>query len=406
MRQTILFVERDSEMRATLERTLVSLRDRWALHFVADESDALAFLAATPCDVVVMDPGALARDGGSLLARVRMKYPQALRILALNGSPTSIEMFGVVHQYLSKPYDAEEFEATIVRGLILRRLLEKESLQRIVSRMQTLPGLPKVYLSLLAELRKPHVSLQKVGRIIQDDIAVTAKVLQVVNSAYFGVPRRITNPIQAVGLLGLSTVKMLVLSVHMFSQFKIDQFRGFDLNALWNHCTNVGLLARNIAQYTTGSPQVADDAMAAGLLHDAGKLILATHLPVQYAQVSQWAREEKRSLHEAELSLIGTTHAEVGAALLAIWGLPETVVEATAYHHRPREAQMRRSAVLAAVHVANVVERRQNAQAAPETRTGWDEEYLRGIDQLNEMEAWVQRYRLETEWADAETRVP
>ena len=195
--------------------------------------------------------------------------------------------------------------------------------------------------------------MEQIGEIISHDIGMTSKILQLVNSAFFGLPQPISSPGDAVMYLGLSTVRALVLSLQVFSQFKNPQLAGFSLEALANHCWTTAVLARRIARAESGDTKMMDQCFLAGLLHDIGRIILADGLPEQYARVWHEAREKHLPVWQAEQSEFGATHADVGAYLLGLWGLPNPVVEAVALQHSPALCVTTGFSPLAAVHVAS-----------------------------------------------------
>jgi len=186
-------------------------------------------------------------------------------------------------------------------------------------------------------------------------MGMSAKVLQLVNSTFFGLSQPVSNPAQAVDLLGLDTIKIMVLSVHMFSQYDQSQLDGLSLTEIWAHSVSVGGNAKRIVEAESAGQKLADDAFIAGLLHDAGKLVLATNLPEEYSSVRTLASKKGISLSEAEREVFGTGHAEVGAYLLELWGFPGSITAAIAFHHVPREYPGNNFNPLTAVHAANAL---------------------------------------------------
>jgi putative nucleotidyltransferase with HDIG domain len=184
---------------------------------------------------------------------------------------------------------------------------------------------------------------------------MTTKILQLVNSAYFGLRVQVSDPEQAVALLGLDTIKALVLSMQTFSQFSDIPVLPYPLDALWRHGLAAAAHARAIAKAECIPHSMVDEAFTAALLHDVGILIFATSKPEEYAQVLSMMTQQGIPDWEAEQAVFGATHAEVGAYLLGMWGLPHAVVEAVAYHHKPELAAAAAFGPLTAVHVANAV---------------------------------------------------
>jgi HD-like signal output (HDOD) protein len=296
---------------------------------------------------------------------------------------------GPAHQYLSKPCDPELLKETVSRACTLRDLLTNERLTLVVSQMQSLPSLPSLYMELMKQLELPDPSIKKIGATISQDPGMTAKILQMVNSAFFGLRRHISNPADAVGLLGLDIVKALVLSIHVFSQFSSTRIPGFSLEALWEHTMAVGALSKQIARAEKQTPQVVDDSFTAGLLHECGKLVLAARLPREYGEMLTLASTEELPMDEAERKVFGATYPEVGAYLLGLWGLPDSIVEAVAFHQSPSQCPRDAFSPLTAVHVADFLVGESNlASGTSAASAELDRVYLSRLGLDERMESW------------------
>jgi putative nucleotidyltransferase with HDIG domain len=353
--KVLLFVDDESRVLQGLQRQLRNMRNEWDMNFFDGGRKALDFMAERPVDVLVSDMMMPEMDGAELLTEVSKRHPNTVRIV-LSGHAereAALRLVGPAHQYLSKPCDAEELRTAVARAFALRDLLSNERLKQLATRIKSLPTLPTLYQQLTDELRKEDASVEQIGEIISHDIGMTAKILQLVNSAFFGMPQPISSPGEAVMYLGLSTVRALVLSLQVFSQFKNPSIAGFSLDALANHCWTTAVFARRIARAESNDTKMADQCFLAGLLHDIGQIILADGLPEHYAEVWTEARENHMPLWLMEQSEFGATHAEVGAYLLGLWGLPNPIVEAVALHHSPSLCVATRFSPLAAVHVAS-----------------------------------------------------
>ena len=188
-------------------------------------------------------------------------------------------------------------QSTVARACALRGLLANDGLQRLVARIDSLPSPPSLYAEIMDELASEKCSFQKVGEIISKDLAMTAKILQLVNSAFFGLRRRIVKPSEAIGLLGIDVIRALALSVHVFSEYDIKNLPGFSIEAVWHHSMNVAVAAKQIAQAQTQERSIADDAFMAGVLHDVGKLIFAQNMTDQYIGILERSREGAMTNH-------------------------------------------------------------------------------------------------------------
>lgn len=354
----ILFVDDEPRILDGLRRMLRGKRGEWDMNFVDNGPEALELLEKDPFDIIVTDNRMPIMDGAQLLSEVKRLYPHMVRII-LSGHPEQQSIMRSVrqaHQYLAKPCDAQTLTGVLNRACTLRQVLANESLAALISRIDALPALPRSYTELLEELESENSSLGKIGRMISDDIGMSATILKVVNSAFFGLSRRVTSPSQAVVLLGLDIVKSLVLSHHLFTTFDSSRLPGFSFEGLRRHCQATAGMARKIAQHETNDKTLVDEAYVSGLLHDVGKLVIGSVETDNYKQVLQIVKTENRLVVEAEKEVLGTTHAEVGAYLIGLWGLSDGIVEALAFHHRPVRARAEGFRPLTAVHVADVLD--------------------------------------------------
>jgi len=420
MKKRILFVDDEPNVLQGLQRMLRPLRSEWDIAFASGGPEALQKLASEPFDVVVSDMRMPGMDGAQLLSEVRRLYPQTVRIVLSGHSNQEmiLRSVGPAHQYLAKPCDAETLKSTVARACALHDLLANESLKKLVSQTNSLPSQPGVYAEMLRLLQSPSASIQEVSRLIADDVGMTAKILQLVNSAFFGLRRRVSDPAEAAVLLGIETIKALALSVRVFSLFPQPAIRGLALETVWKHSLATGTGAKHLAATEKLDRTSVDHAFLGGLLHDAGKLLLATNVPDRYAQAVALANHERIPLWQAEQTSLGATHAEVGAALLGIWGLPDPILEIIAFHHEPGKCPTTgfstltavhvadalhdltpalnepprqpagQCTALTAVHVADALEWETGAESFAGAKPALDLEYLAAIGMANRIEAW------------------
>ena len=345
-----------------LQRSLRKMRAEWEMTFTSSSKEALDILGSGSYDVIVSDLRMPQMDGAQLLAEVKSKHPQVVRII-LSGQveqETTFKSVQVAHQSISKPCDVDILKHTLSKLFALRNLLEDESIKRIVSQTETLPSLPAVYTEVINELQSPDPSVQKVGEIISSDLAMTAKILQVVNSAFFGLVRKISNPKEAVMLLGTETIKALVLSVKIFSEFNQKKFVWFNFDELFNHSMSVSMFAQTISKKEDLDQSLVNNSLMAGMFHDLGKLILVTNFQKPYQKVLTEAGETQQNLWDLENERFGTSHAEIGAYLMGLWGLEYPVIEAIAFHHCPGKSLSNSTGLLTAVHFGDAFDRLKN----------------------------------------------
>jgi putative nucleotidyltransferase with HDIG domain len=353
----VMIVDDDADALYRTQQMLRSYRRDWQMKFCFGPEPALDALGAEPFDVVVADlkmPGA---DGAELLSCVRDLYPDAVRILVCNPAEQTelLRSIGPAHQYLAKPVDPVAFHEAIARAGLLGRRLSKPGLKALVSQIDTLPSLPAVYLELMTELRRPEASVGRVAGLISRDVSMMAKVLQLVNSSFFGLSVHVHDVKHAAALLGINALKPLVLSAGVFRQLEESRVPAALAEHVLDHSLAVGVLAGRLAEAESLSRDEADDALLAGILHDVGKLVLADHFGRDYALVCLAADKSSLPLLSAELDQFDASHADVGGYLLGLWGLPQDLIEAVAFHHDPASHELDRFSPMSAVHVANAL---------------------------------------------------
>ena len=384
-KKNVLFVDDEPNVTQGLRRMLRPMRHEWEMSFALSGAEALDIMGKKDIDVIVSDMRMPGMDGAQLLGIVQERYPNTIRIV-LSGQSSKesiLRAVGAAHQYLAKPCDAETIRQTVSRAFTLRDIITGDRLQALAAKMQTLPALPETYNELLEEMQADNPSLPFISRLIKKDVAMTAKILQVVNSAYFGIRRKITSPDEAVKYLGLENISALVLAANVFGQLdKKIAVSGFSMSGLWNHSGEVGRLAQLILKAENKSKQDVDDVLTAGLLHDCGKLVFAANMPGKYAEVLKTCADEGVPTEVAEYDAFGANHAEMGGYLLGIWGLPDAVVEAVAFHHGPGDFQHQGCTSLTAVHVADAWLRKGDETAV-------DKAYLQKSGTLERLPVWI-----------------
>jgi putative nucleotidyltransferase with HDIG domain len=241
----------------------------------------------------------------------------------------------------------------------------------------------------MQELKSPEPSLERAGEIVARDMALTTKILTLVNSALFGLGRPITHPSEAAVFLGTETLRALVLSLQVFSQFNQIRLKEFSVENLWKHSWTTGVLARRLCEFEEAGRATTDEAFIAGLLHDIGKLLLAANQPELLEGNIRQARQKNVALWEQEYEACQASHAELGGYLLGSWGLSSSVVEAVAFHHRPTLARRQDFSALTAVHVANCLGKKGVGECGLKAQPV-SLDYLRGLDLAERVEGWKQ----------------
>lgn len=386
----LLFVDDESKLLDGLKRALRPMRHEWNMTFVTSGAEALTALAQAPFDVIISDMRMPGMDGPQLLKEVQQRYPQVVRIVLSGQSDQELIYRSIcsTHLYLAKPCESEQLKAAVLRACALRELLGNDSLRRLVTGMQQLPSQPTLYAEIRREAESKTASLKTISTIISKDMGMTAKIMQLVNSAYFGLRGTVSTAEQAVNLLGLDTVQALVLTVHIFSQCAAPHGSRFNMSHLWEASTKTGALARAIAKAEHAPALTTDQAYTGGLLHDVGVLVLVANALKRYEALLETADEKGIPLWEVEYQEWGATHAEIGAYLLGLWGLGDPIVEAVAFHHHPSDCLGNTFSPLTAVHVANILQQELSHQATGGVQSQIDFTYLDRLQMTDRLPHW------------------
>jgi len=383
----VLFVDDEPAMLRVLKMGMRSMASVWDMDFVDGGEQALALIEQRPFDVVVTDMRMSGINGAQLLNQIMRQHPQTIRII-LSGYSDLIEVVncvGVTHQFLSKPCSLEELKQCIKRVTSMKSRLTNESLQRLTAGLRNLPSLPESYHQIQDALQSPTASTQRIAEIASQDPALSAQLLHLSNSAFFGFSCEVFTVTEAVQLLGVTVVQSLALSAPIFHTFQRERCPEFPLDQIWEHSLQTAMLARRFARDHAADAHMADHAFCASVLHDIGKIILANGLPEQYAAILKESRQSNIPLRELEQKHFGASHAEVGAYLLALWGLPVPLVEAVANHHQPTVCANNELCLAGIVHVANALQHAQVLQA-PFTPSAVDHDYLQHLGLADQFE--------------------
>lgn len=351
-KKKILFVDDEPLILKGLRRSLYHKNDSWEIFFANSGEEALKLLEKDKFKVIVTDMFIPRMDGATLLKKVQDLYPETIRII-LSGK-TDIEMVkrtvSVAHQFLIKPCSTSYLEEIIDRSCYLQDSLQNENIKKIVGKIDKLPVLPKTHQELVNALSNPHITFDKMASIFEQDMAMSAKLLQIVNSAFFSLPYKTTSIARAVGYLGMDLVKDVAFSEGVYNIFKNNKnIEQHALEQLQMHA----MLCANIAKSILEDPHKANEAFLSGMLHDIGHLLLLAHFPDEYKNIMTRSQLEMKPRYLIEKEVFGVTHAEIGGYLLGIWGIPFSVVEAVTYHHEPSKVLHKEFDVLSAVYIAN-----------------------------------------------------
>ncbi|BDU75428.1 response regulator [Mesoterricola sediminis] len=357
MKTRILFVDDEPFVLNGLQRSLRGMRDTWEMAFASGGPQALEVLAERTFDVIVTDMRMPGMSGADLLQEVKARYPAVVRIVLSGHAERDLvtQCVGVAHQFISKPCDPDELKALIVNASAIGEEFMDQALRRIIGSVDRLPPVPRLYQELKRVLDEANVSSEQVAALIEQDMAMTAKVLQLVNSAFFGLRRNIETVSEAVNYLGMDTVRTLVLVNGIFENAAPLATRDFSIEDVWEHSLAVAHGAKLLAAAEGLDRPAQEQAFVGGVLHDLGILVLATNFPDAYGQVLHEVTCAKVAMDRAERAVFGVSHAEVGAYLVGLWALPAPILKVVGLHHQPSESMATAFTPLLAVHAADVI---------------------------------------------------
>jgi len=334
MRATrVLFVDDEPLVLRSLDRALRARKVPWDARFVESADAAMTLLAIEPFDVVIADLRIPDVDGVELLTEVQRAYPNIARLVLSGqvGTDDCLRAMRVAHQCMAKPCNIDTLRHVVQRLSWSRGLVDDAETVSTASKITCLPSPPRIHIAVCDALKR-DAGLAELAKIIDGDVALTAKLIQMVNSAFFARGAQVTTVERALSLLGTDVIRGLLLSEEVFRGFNGDDARLERIDSLRKHSTVVAQIARTLAPTA-----IAGDAFVAGMLHDIGDLALVT------------------------LDKTGD-HARAGGFLLGLWGIADNVVDAIAHHHEPGAIPDETAALVDVLHVAEIVAGELDAQ--------------------------------------------
>jgi len=392
MKRRILLVDGEGQPLHELRAELAAVAAGWDIVTSPSGAAALASLASAPVDAVVADLQLTDMTGEQLLGQVLQQFPTAHRIVLadLGDIQALLRCVGGLNQFVIKPCTAGRLQTVLKRAFELDVWLPNHAVRQLIGRMPRLPSIAESYHATVREAQSATTTPESLGALIGRDPAMTAKMLQLANSAAYGEPTDDFDPVEAVREIDISNTRACLLLAHTWSNFAPLEQSEFSMRSLWTHSSEVAQLAAWLAQLETAPTPVVGMARTAGLLHDIGKLALAANLPEQFLRAVMLAKERGGDASSAEAEIFGSTHGDVGGCLLGIWGLPVPVVEAVALHHHPACFSGKSFTPLTAVHVANALLR---AESSEHFHALVDRDYLSVLGLEKKVPAWWSQSR-------------
>jgi HD-like signal output (HDOD) protein/ActR/RegA family two-component response regulator len=371
----VLFVDDETRVLEAIERVLFDIETDWQTRFVSSGDEAMTELAREPYDVVVSDLRMSGMDGVALLTRVADRYPRTVRIVLSGHSDeeAALKMVRVAHQFLAKPCSAETVHEVIARTDRLTKVLGDRKLQALVGQVGALPCAAHLQAQLCELLERDDASgnTGPLVDLIRQDPALTCKLLQVANSAFFNSAASVADVETALMRLGVRTLKNLMMTLGAFETRRPSQPVELSADTLQTRSVSIARLASRMARL----PEDASAAYIAGLLCNVGQLVLASAAPERLYVTQAEAAQRGVPCHLVEQSTWGATHAEIGGYLLGLWGLPFQIVEAVTNHHAPARADDDRLGLAQLVWLASCIVEGEVPAAEQLHRFGAEELY-------------------------------
>jgi len=382
----VLFVDRDTATVASLRRAFGNQDEPLETVFVDSGEQALTELAQQHFDAIVSDICMPQMDGAQLLAAVRERHPEVIRLCVgeADDDEAFLRAMPVTHQFLRKPCNPETVREVIERACSLAAILHDPATRQLISRLDALPATPHTYQQLSAAIARPTSHTHDISEIVSNDRALSVKTLQIVNSALFRRSAPITSIPAAITYVGMERLKSLALSACVFTAVEGSPRIYRLLSDLQDRSLRKARFAHSLLDGEHG----ADEAFTAALLLDLGQAVLALGSPERFEAMMAEARERGLPWQEVEAKYFGASHPEVGACLLGLWGLPLELIEAVAHHHRPSVISHPQTRVLAAIHVADAAVDATTAGSALRLTERLDTTFVQRPDIARQLSEW------------------
>lgn len=386
----ILFVDDNEHVLNGLQRQLRTYRDQWEQSFVQTGSQALALMANQPFDLIVTDVMMSDMSAFDLLSQVKSRYPGVVRVILSSHTDENTLKNGltIAHQYLSKPCSPEVLREAISQIFKIRDSLSNPKIIKELGEASQLPSLPKIYQELQRAINQEATS-KEIAEIFAQDMVLSAKLLQLVNSPYFGLNRRISSLVDAINLVGVKKLSNLVLSVHVKNAFPPTPDTARYIEYLWQDAAQVSELAYRIALLENLPDDRPDQSYLGGLLHNMGLLIFLSQGGNKLKTLIDTAQNSERQIPDLEAEIFGFTRSEAATYVLSLWKIPPRIIEAVLLQYNPNETDFDGMNALTAVHVAASLLKPLDVKPYESLfGVNLDSEYLTRINKIHRLAKW------------------
>lgn len=383
-----LFVGDRAQLRSRVQVLLDDAGARVELSYAPTGAAAIAALADERWDVVVADRDLPGARGEEVLTHVRDHHPSTIRVIVAGPADHQHTALGpaVAQVQLTEPIEPGAMRDVVVRSCALANVLAHKELQRVVGKPERLPSAPQVFWDLSRAIADATSTTEDIAVVVERDPALSAKVLQLTNSAYFGLSARVASIHQAVTYVGVEVLKALSLTAHIFCTLDDTPVPGLSIAQFQRS----SLLGARLARLFVQDVRRSEEAFSSALVRDIGKIVVAMSAPDRFAEVVSTVRNGGHAFHDVERRVLGFSHGEAGAYLLGLWGLPAVFLEVAAWHHEPGAIGIGgNSDVLAAVHVADsLIDTACTGELDLSTDRKLDRDYLARSGHIADLAAW------------------
>ncbi|MDR3682552.1 MAG: response regulator [Geothrix sp.] len=332
----ILLVDGDADLLNQVRRAFWKSHRAWEVVLAHTGAEALQVLARDPVDIVMSDLRLPDLPGAELIHRVRELQPGAVRIALADPAQAewTEQVEGDLHRLFIKPLQPDFLIGVVDSLNIEDDATNVRAVRAFVGGLGRIPSLPSLYVELVELLQREDAGMGEVARLIRRDLGVASQVLKLANSVHCASDRPVSEIGQALAMLGVDTLRSLVLFRGLISSFETPRPQGLDLEQLWLHSFHVATGVRKLAVFE-GETALADLAFSVGLLHDIGLVVLATDPSRRYRSILEQAQSSRTPLAVLEHDTYGVDHTQIGAHLLNLWGLPPAFCRPVREHHAP-----------------------------------------------------------------------
>lgn len=388
----VLFVLKDRSQGNLYSENIPAIDSSWSVNIADNTKDAVDFVRGNDIDVIICDDEVADSKGLDVISSCSHERPGVLSFLRKSNSPTKEESIALSEKkvfVLPENLEEEGIYSHISRRVLLKSLSENLNLLSVIRKMKKMPTIPQLYHQITRELRKEDGSIEFVAGLISKEPSMATRILKAVNSPAYVLGYEITEVVHALLFLGKEATQAQILADSVFNSYPNQSVAGLNLQEVWKHSINVSAIARRISMSIDSNKKSAEIACTAGVVHDLGKVLMATNLPDHYQQAVNYAKEERVPLVQAEEKVFGTNHAQVAASLMGLWSIPFRILNSVAYHHNPTGTMKKPPTSAMALYIADGFE---NAKSKNVLGQNIDENIIEDWGFTDQFEDWAEEF--------------